>query len=969
MKIQCTNCSTVFFIDDSLISGKGVKAQCPRCGHQTVVRSDSSAAAQAPAMGQNLGYNNPASTMGASQPPMGSPPGYNPPPAAGSPQPPPAASVGPGDSFFGDQASYFGGNNNYFGSTGGAQAGQPTPYAGPGAQAGQPTPYAGPGAQADPLRSYTSPAPAPSSPLLPTHLGSPGSSNFEVPNSGNLGIPGNSNLHSANHPASSSGILGNAPSSIADPLTPPQDNEVTRLQPHPSTPYAGTAHEDLGKLDPNWLKIRRIATGEEIGPVSLKEVRSLYVHGKIALDDEYAGEDLEWCPIREVPALLDILQRTPQLGQRGGKIVPPKHVTHRKKPSWILFAGLFLLLLGGGGGAFYYLVILPKNQKKTGKRKGSNPVLSVNLLKDLSKKWEDLHPDIEPDVKESKKLTRKGMSYLARDQRRSYNKAISLFQQALLANIKNHRALAGLAIAQAWKPASRKSSNAAKAYTNTQYEVLLRRQSRLYKTPLLRAAYTLYLKGDPDKALTMAKEAAHKAPREALIQLIAGELWFTQQQDYKKAYLRLRKALKLNKRLARGRVIMAKIMLLQSRYYQATEWLRPLLRRRHIQAMYQQAQLYINQGLYTQGRRLLQRLLKRDRRHHHARLLLATLLYQQLKQKKSAYRYLKVLRKRDRLPRILRLKVLLHRAYIDLLSHRLRSASRRIKLLYKLDKNYLPAKFLEAQVFYARKKYVQALSRLNAVAARLPNDSKVQLLKAIITEKQGKRKQAIGMYRQMADRNSRYIWPRLLLASAYIKEKNIKAVVHLKLSLKVEPALLRNQERPSTYYITPQFWETLLDRFQNARQGPRSIYIAAAGIAYYQIGNDKQAFKQLHRSLKRDAKGLAANLYIAQLYYEKGNLARAQRHARRAYNVYDQEPIAAQILGLVALKRKQYRKAKAYLTAVRRSRPWFISGQIGLALSFYGLKQKEDAMDELKSLLDSYNYHHFLFRALHHLKR
>lgn len=921
MKIQCINCSTVFFIDDSLISGKGVKAQCPRCGHQTVVRADASVA-PASSMGQNLGYS---------------------PAGPGPSHPPPGPPSGPGDSFFGDQSGQLGnlGTNDHL-------LGGNVPEV------------------ADPLSSYTSMAASPqldSSPLLPNsfeEMYSPRATESmaeSMAESTAIGPP----------PSFSEPLLSQQDLDL-EPLIVHQDDGATRLTPHPSLPYAGSADQkDLDRLDPNWIKIRRISTGKEIGPVSLKEVRSLYVHGKISLDDEYAGEDLEWSPIREVSALLDILQRTPQVGQR--KIPGPVMLTTSNssgRQPWIFVLFLFLLL-GGGGGAYYYLNLKPKVGSV---KKRVVPVVNVNhIFQELRKKWRDLHPDVKPDAKKSKALTQKGMALLIKDRPRSYKKAASLFQQALLANKSNHRALAGLAVANAWKPRSRAQSSAQIAHRATQFEVLMRRKSQLNSSPLLEAAYALYLKADPDKALAKAKNAARRSPKEALVQLIAGELWLFQQQDNKKAQVFLKKALALNKRLARSRVLMAQIYLKQSRYYEASKMLRPLLRRRHTQAMYHQARLLINQGQYSKARRMLQRLLKRSPYSFRARMLLSVMLYQQMKQKNLARRNLSRFKKSDKLSQIMRLKVLLHRAYIDLLTGRLKRSTRRVQSIYQINKSYLPGKFLEAQVLFARKKYEEAQRRLEQVAARLPNEPKVQLLKAILLRRLGKTKEAISSFLQIAQQNTRFVWPRLFLGNMYLEQKNTtNALLHLKLALKAEPDLLHNQSNPSSYYLIPQLFARMIKRFQSTRQAPRSIYVAAAGVSHYQLNNRRKAFRQLRRSLALDRKGLAANLYMAQYLYDINSLSKSYRHAARAYQVYEQHPIAAQILGLIALKKRKCKKAEVYLKLVRRERPWFITGQVGMALTLRCLRQPESAMDEIKPLLSSYNYHHFLARALQILK-
>ena len=148
----------------------------------------------------------------------------------------------------------------------------------------------------------------------------------------------------------------------------------------------------------------------------------------------------------------------------------------------------------------------------------------------------------------------------------------------------------------------------------------------------------------------------------------------------------------------------------------------------------------------------------------------------------------------------------------------------------------------------------------------------------------------------------------------------------------------------------------------------RIIGKTAAGIAAYQLGNMRQASSLLRRSYAMDYKGLAANIYLAQFYYDTKRYSKARRHATRAYRIYDQHAIATQLLALLALKKKRYKQASELFSQVRKARPWFITSQVGQAVCLLGQGYSKDARDELKPLLDTYNFHHMLNRALLKLK-
>lgn len=804
----------------------------------------------------------------------------------------------------------------------------------------------------DPLSSYspTSPvAPRQSSPVL----------------------PGLSDVGSIK--AQSSNILGEdtavgPPPSAPDDL--PPDHEATRVQPHPSTPYSsGSRQEDLGRLDPNWIKIRRIADGQEIGPVSLKEVRSLYVHGKISLDDEYTGPEIEWSPIRDVRPLLDILQRTPQLSQRGKSGGGGTSSSSSKSGLWA--ALILFLVLGGLGGGGYYVYKQRKGKSKKNNNNNSGYVVPADILTQWINQWKKRYPSVKSNAGQSKDFTARGLKNMARDQKASYRKAISLFRRALIANPKNRRALGALAIARVWRPTTYEGTRNARELKQNQYEVLLRRKTKTHADPLMKAAYALYLNGDPDRSLALVKKALRKASNDPLVNIIAGYIYLNQQQDNKKARSHLRRALKRDKTWARARILLSSIYLKTSHYFRAERLLKPLLKQRHPEAYHQQAIILLHTGRFESGRKILQKALARRANYHTARLLLAKSLYQLEQKPKAALRVLSQFKRRPGITPSLQLQIYLHRGYANLLLGRWRQVVRQILSIKKYDKNknYLPGLFLIAQYWIIKGKPKKARKSLSKLLARLPSDVPLQTLDAMVKEATGQQTKAKALYQQLSDQNTRYIWPRLLLARAHIKAKEYnKALLQLKATLDVEPDLVKNQLRPMTMFVSPQVWQPLVNSFSKIRTSSRSIYIAAGGIAAYQMGNMRLASKLLRRSLTMDYKGLAANLYLAQFYFDRKSYGKASRHASRAYRIYDQHAISTQLLGLVALKKRQYKQAGEYFSQVRKARPWFITSQVGLAAALLGQGYSKDAKDELKPLLDTYNFHHMLNRVLLKLK-
>lgn len=160
MRIDCDQCGAAYAIDDSLISDRGVRAQCPKCGAQKVVKKD--AGAPAPPAANPFAAPDGGSPFGApgGSPFGGAPPSPSPFGGAASQPPGPPPNPFPGGSPFGGAP---GGNPFAAGPPGPP----PSPFAGGAPPPGPPAsadPFGGPpGGGADPFSPPPAPAPAPAS--------------------------------------------------------------------------------------------------------------------------------------------------------------------------------------------------------------------------------------------------------------------------------------------------------------------------------------------------------------------------------------------------------------------------------------------------------------------------------------------------------------------------------------------------------------------------------------------------------------------------------------------------------------------------------------------------------------------------------------------------------------------------------------------------------------------------------------
>jgi len=283
MRIDCDSCGAAYTIDDALIGDRGIRAQCPKCGTQKVVKKD---AAPAPAAANPFA---PAATVPSPAPanPFAAGPTA---PAPNPFAPKPAASADPfaglaGNPFGGGgapapappAANPFGGAANPFGPApaapaaanpfatgaaaapnpfGGAAPAAPNPF-GPGPSTGSANPFAGAAPAAKPAAApnpfAATPGTAATNPFAGAAAANPfggapptgGANPFGgAPSSNPFAAAPASNPFAGSPPAPSSNPFGGAPSSNpfagAPPAAAPAPSNPFGAAPAPSaSPFGG----------------------------------------------------------------------------------------------------------------------------------------------------------------------------------------------------------------------------------------------------------------------------------------------------------------------------------------------------------------------------------------------------------------------------------------------------------------------------------------------------------------------------------------------------------------------------------------------------------------------------------------------------------------------------------------------------------------------------------------------------------
>ncbi len=996
MKIRCDKCHSVFLIEDKLISDKGVKAQCPKCGEQKIVWKQSITSNMQSFDSSALGGLNDPLTSNQN---IGDDYGfsdYNPPDYESSndynpPDYAPLSDYAPSDSNYGFDDFNTSNPASYDEQAEGGGGITPIPFGADPMDFGSVPQdnYSSAVEEEHQVTCFKCGKPMKENPdtvlpICPSCLQSQqedissavSSFSSQPPEASFTPSPEPEELSPAQSEEALSPDLISATSMVYTPHSEPDHVEADPIpaidpmpeihsEPAPSLPLDS---DSSIPFDSTRIKLRQVKDHKEIGPISLQEVRSLYAHGKISLDDEYLYAENQWKPITQVPELYAVLRRTPQIGDKANQL--PPHATKRnilKKETSssgkkIVLAFVMAIILGAVAfGGFYYW---QQNSDHHNRARKITKHTQNNILNYLRKKW---HNDSSPkkiDKKLSALLTQKGMDIFRTDDFRGYRAAMNFFKKAIIANPHNYKAIAAVALSFLWGAQGEPSIE----HLN-EFDGLLRQEAYKTRQPILQAAYAVFLarQGETEKSLRFVKRALRKNKKSALIFLIAGELLLEQEKSHQKAIRYLKRSTQLDPKLFRARYYLAYGLQQTAHHYTALQSLSPLIKKRHLKALYLKAKIQIELGYYRQATTSLLHLLKKQPNIIKARLLLGILYYQFLNSRSRAAYHLRKAYRMDPSKR-LKKKIILHRGYIAIEQRQLKTVKKFIKQLRKIDRHYLPILLLEAEYFFLKKRYHRASKILKNLISQI-SDPKIQIFLAYIIEKQGNSKATAEMYRNLIEENSRYILPYLLQAAYYAKRKNdTQIAISLKNSLDIEPDLFRHQLRPTRFYIPPSFWRETLYVFQKSRVGDRSITAAAAGITAYYLGQLQLARQWLRRAIRYDRSGLASNLYFAQYSLRIKNYRLAQRHAKKVYLNYNQPPVAGTILGWTAYHRKRYAQALDYFKQVKEARPWYISPPIGIALTLAKQGKRDKAIQLLLDLLRSHKHHHQLLRALYELK-
>jgi len=144
--------------------------------------------------------------------------------------------------------------------------------------------------------------------------------------------------------------------------------------------------------------------------------------------------------------------------------------------------------------------------------------------------------------------------------------------------------------------------------------------------------------------------------------------------------------------------------------------------------------------------------------------------------------------------------------------------------------------------------------------------------------------------------------------------------------------------------------EEAVERFAGAtgEARNRSVAESSIGVMEYHLGKHDRAWAAIQRSLKHDESNLTARLYEAQLALERGQIKRAEEAARTILDIDRASAMGHLMLARALLARGKQRDAEDEYEAALRSQPGLIVATVesaGLALK---RGDREEALEQLK---------------------
>jgi predicted Zn finger-like uncharacterized protein len=942
MRIDCEQCSAAFTIDDAMISDRGVRAQCPKCGHQRVVKKVAAANpfGALPAAGANPFGAPPAA---AAPNPFGAPPAApsataNPFAAAAAPNPFGAPSAAPSATAnpFGDAAA-----PNPFGASPAAPSAAANPFAAAAAPNPFGAPHAAPSATADPFGAVEA------NPFGPS--GAPPSAQGKAANA--FGQSNSSLAGTDPFAALSTSVLSAAKEKFeaSDRFRQPSASRSI-------DPFAGLGSGTAGAASPAAPARQAWTLQANLGDetLDLSELRERIKAGAVGPDDLCgpAGEGLK--PARAHGALVGAFG-LPKAADKPRVVGARATGFTFSVPRPVLAAvGALALIVGG-------VVVVAKVKPELFEKQseaGINPLRSARPL------WQRQFPDVEGTAQEHFVDGRQQMQL---DTAAGYRKADDELRQSLLLDVGNTAAVAAWAENFTNLPTAR-ADVASSTLARQAIEYALKKEPD--HVELLRAQAALQLSlGEVDEAqrtLTRAKSAS-PGDMETLVLLARSHLERSPGE-----------ALAIIQRDVRAKIPDLKVAYTiegaAQRRLGAFKEARELLQARlvtdaaNVGALKEVAKLELDLGHADAALKALNTLLDAEDKDVEAHLLRAKITYQ-IKGGTDGLtaadaQLAEILAKHEGAAgEQLLLLVLTHATIVKT---RLGQVDEAIKLGQRAitaDATFPSALYALGRAYVAKGDLDNAKRTLEqAVRATEQREQFYEPLVraelAAVQARAGDEQNAVRNNEKVAEYDPRNLRAFFSLAATYMKNgKAAQAMTIMRRALTNDPAWERDRQVLTDFPTLPADLIVYADAFRDARLDSKdesigSLRNSAEGVIRYHAGDRDKASALFLAALRMDRNNDAALLYQGIIDLDAGRVADGRKLFRTAVDsTAGRSPVTRLYLARADLLSGDVESARSQLQEIVDTEPTLVQARYSLAMVLRAQKLEAQATNELKAVV------------------
>lgn len=967
MRIDCDSCGAAYAIDDSLISDRGIRAQCPKCGTQKVVKKPAAAdpfAAPPSSAGANPfgggGTGAGGDPFGApaapSTPdPFGARPGPAPggPPAAGPADPFGAPSAPSGDNPFAPPGAPPAASAPPSNPFGGAPSGGDNPFAPPAASGGQ-DPFAaapagsdpfggnsgGGGGGGDPFGGAPAPAADPFNNANPFAALGAGGDEPKAP------APEESNPFGA--PAAkkddpfggSNPFAGVKDAKDAEPSNPFAD--VGGALPN-EDPFAGVEQDgDTGGAATWQVKAgRKVEKG-----LTVADVRERIRAGQLKPNDLAGPEGQDLKPISDISLLNVTLPRVARA--RGATGASAAGGSFGRILGALVVVGLL------GAGAFGVYTFFP-GVLESASEDGVNP------FRKSTSAWDVNFPEV---VGTSQEHVVDGRKFMKADTAQSYRQADEEFRKALILDVGNLQAIAGYVENFANLP----NAKADDVGMQLAFEGIEWARKKAPDDPtLMRAQGALYLaKNEIEPASKVLRKAARADPGTVETKLLLAQT----ELDRAPA-----EALKLVRRVREKAPELKLALLVEGaalRRLGEFDVARQRFEERLVDdpgntaTLKELARLKLDLGDGKGAVAHLEKLLSVEERDIEARLMRAKILYQLLGRVSDAAAELKFIRENYREPAgDLILPTLSHAAYLAFLSGDIEGAEAIAIDARKTSPGYAPGAYVHGLILDAKKDEQMALSAfadaVRIISASGPGSENENVARIALADAEfarGNVEDALRNYNLVIEYFPRYAPGFFAFAAAHMSaERPGQAATYMRKALDIDPHHEDDRLTLTDFPAPPSrlMKYAKIYRAAKVKEEGRPLKFAGEGMIRFVAGQRGASKSLFLKAKKEDRLNHAALLYLGVLALDAGRVSEADKHLSLALRTTAKNHAVTRMYAARVLHKKgKTDEALKKINAILETETTFAAASFTRARLLLAKGEQEEANQALKEIVKEF---------------